>query len=813
MTNVKQFRDGLPDALIDEKRFFALPTDKKEILPNDWNNPENWSYIDDIPEDKYFGFAIGNGTNYLFIDGDHVRDPETGELIQWVKDVYYRLTKVSTTYSELSQSGSGFHMIADLGDFADNFAAESNGYNQIIIQSDPEEYSKLPKAEKELVPKIEFFYHTDGRYVYLTGKHSKKIEVAKNEDAAAIFSELLEIRKEFHEKYAKRKYFSDEAKIEIDDATRQRVLDALPYISANGREIWVRVGLALSNIGFPFEVWDEWSQFTDQRTGEICDKYDPKETPKIWRSFKNTRSHWNAGTIINLAKENGYQVKTTSSEAGRHKRRGIRLYEFSDVEQANIFCNEYGDRVRYSKATHFLVYTGKRWEESELKAQRLSQKLTDRQLKEARKMLWDARKRADNAIEGNDTKNDDELLDSFCDGVAAQFSIDDAEKYRNGVIKRRSTQRINATLSEAAPHIEIDTKDLDADAFILNTPNGIVDLRTGQIRPNDPKEYCTKITTVAPDDEGAEMFEEFLDQITCDDADLKRYLQEISGEFAVGVVKREELFIATGQGGNGKSTYFNLLFRIFGDYAGLISSDVLITNNRKNKSPELAELRGKRMILAAELDEGTRLDAGIVKRLASTDPIRAEKKYRDPFDFIPSHSVILYTNHLPKVGARDSGTWDRLRVIPFNARFRNTKTEVKDYASVLYEKAGGAVLKWVVEGAQRYIANDFHIEQPECVKRAIEEYRKANDWLTAFLEERCYVSFQYREAGGELYREYRKYCESMGDFPRSSAEFKQALESIGIEYKKTKNGAIYRGLRLKDWREIEADKKSARDAI
>ena len=796
-----QNRDGLPDALIEEKRFFELYSSDKAATPAGWNNSENWKNLDDIPEGRFFGFAIGNGTNYLLIDFDHVRNPETGDMVSWALAAYLRMTKVGKTYTELSMSGTGFHMICDLGDYADNFSRESNGYRQIIVAMDPEKYQKLPKDEKDKIPKIEFFYHAEGRYVYLTGKHNKLIQVAKDETAAAIFTELLQIRKEFHEKYAEKPCTADDAVLTVDDATRQRILEALPYISANGRETWVTVGIALSNCGFPFEVWDNWSQFTDQRTGEICDKYDPEETPKIWKSFKNSKSHWNAGTIIKLAKENGYQ--TDKSE----DKRSIRPYEFSDVEQAEIFVSQFGDRVRYSKATGFLTYSGKVWEAGDLKAQKLSQLLTEKQLGDAKRKLWEARYKHDKLTE----KNTSEVAGAdFSDAVGTEAALDEAEAYRKAVIKRRSSQRISATLTEVAPKVEIDVRDLDRDGYLLNTPGGTVNLRTGEIRKHNPGDYCTKITAVAPGTEGKDLFDEFLDQITCQDTDLKRYLQEISGEFAVGVVKREELFIASGGGGNGKSTFFNLLYKVFGDYAGLISSDVLVTNNQKNKAPELASLRGKRMIIAAELDEGKLLDSSMIKKIASMDPIRAEQKYRDPFDFIPSHSIVLYTNFLPKVGARDSGTWDRLVIIPFNARFRNMPGEVKDYASVLFDKCGGAVLSWIIEGAKRFIENDFFISLPECVSTAIRDYRDNNDWLKNFLEARCYVGLQYRETAGNLYKGYRDYCASMGDFTRSSPEFKQALECIGIEHKKTKTGMVYRGVELKKEIDLKADEEAAK---
>ena len=93
---------------------------------------------------------------------------------------------------------------------------------------------------------------------------------------------------------------------------------------------------------------------------------------------------------------------------------------------------------------------------------------------------------------------------------------------------------------------------------------------------------------------------------------------------------------------SGKSTLFNLLAYVLGDYAGNLSAETLTANCRKNKSPEYAELRGRRLVIAAELEEGMRFDTAIIKKLCSTDPILAEPKYKKPFTFIPSHTVVLY---------------------------------------------------------------------------------------------------------------------------------------------------------------------------
>ena len=284
-------------------------------------------------------------------------------------------------------------------------------------------------------------------------------------------------------------------------------------------------------------------------------------------------------------------------------------------------------------------------------------------------------------------------------------------------------------MREARPHIAVDVSELDGDGYLLNTPAGAVDLHTGNLRPHQPEDLCTKITSCAPDQRGAEVWAAFLQRVTVGDKELEDYLQEVAGMCAIGKVLRENLIIAYGGGGNGKSTLFNVLSRVLGDYAGGLSAETLTVNCRRNKSPEYAELRGKRIVVAAELEEGMRMDTSIVKKLCSTDPILAEKKFQSPFTFIPSHTLILYTNHLPRVGTNDKGTWDRIVPIPFNANFRGQKGEIKNYADYLFQNCGGAVLSWIIEGAVRFIRNNYEIKAPQCVTDALAHYREENDWI------------------------------------------------------------------------------------
>ena len=109
-----------------------------------------------------------------------------------------------------------------------------------------------------------------------------------------------------------------------------------------------------------------------------------------------------------------------------------------------------------------------------------------------------------------------------------------------------------------------------------------------------------------------------------------------------------------------------------------------------------------------------------------------EKKYKDPFSYTPTHTLVLYTNHLPKVGAIDKGTWRRLIVIPFDATIEGN-ADIKNYAYYLYEHAGGAILSWVIEGSKKVIKDNYKITTPQKVCDAIEHYRDCNDWLSYFL--------------------------------------------------------------------------------
>ncbi|MCR4691291.1 MAG: DUF5906 domain-containing protein [Lachnospiraceae bacterium] len=476
--------------------------------------------------------------------------------------------------------------------------------------------------------------------------------------------------------------------------------------------------------------------------------------------------------------------------------------DYSDIGQAKVFVKEYGDEIRYTPATDYIVYTGDCWKESKQQAVGTMENFLDLQLADAQDRIKTAGGKLkeigmNSQMAGSKSKK---LLESLSpEQLEAMSEYNGACGFLQFVLKRRDMKFITSALQAAKPMLEIQPSELDADPNLLNTPAGTYYLPEGikGCREKQASDLITKQTSVSPGEDGKELWEDALNIFFCGDPDLIEYVQMVVGMASIGKVCIEALIIAFGGGRNGKSTFWNTISRVLGTYSGGISADALTVGCKRNVKPEMAELKGKRLVIAAELEEGMRLNTSVVKQLCSTDEICAEKKYKDPFRFIPSHMIVLYTNHLPRVGASDEGTWRRLIVIPFNARIEG-KSDIKNYADYLVRNAGSYILTWIIEGARKVIAREYRLEKPQCVKDAIRAYRENNDWLGSFLDECCEIDPVFKQKSGEFYQEYRAFCGRTGDYTRSTTDFYAALEAAGFERKKERSGMMIHGVRLKE---------------
>lgn len=478
--------------------------------------------------------------------------------------------------------------------------------------------------------------------------------------------------------------------------------------------------------------------------------------------------------------------------------------DFSDMGEAKALIKEYRDELLYTDATQFLSYDGMCWRENRQKAVGAVEEFLDMQLVESRDQFETAVAHmlaVDPSLDEITVRKGGRALEKLItpQNEEALGELQAARAYYGFVMKYRNYKHIADTQNTAKPMVATDINLFDAQENYLNTPGGTYDLAKGVngMMPHKATDLLTKITNCAPGEDGKQLWEDALQLFFCGDWELIEYVQMTVGMAAVGKVYVEALIIAYGEGRNGKSTFWNTISRVLGTYSGAMSADSLTANCRRNVKPEIAELKGKRLIIAAELEEGTRLSTSILKQLCSTDQIRGEKKFKDPFDFTPSHTAVLYTNHLPKVSASDDGTWRRLIVIPFHAKIEGS-SDIKNYADYLYNNAGSAVMSWIIEGARKVIEREFKIDPPKVVANAIAEYRGMNDWLTHFLEDCCVTGDGLEQKSGDLYQEYRAYCLRTGEYARNNADFIAEIEKRGFMRKKKKSGMWVQGLQLKD---------------
>ncbi|HFU3731744.1 TPA: phage/plasmid primase, P4 family [Streptococcus suis] len=477
--------------------------------------------------------------------------------------------------------------------------------------------------------------------------------------------------------------------------------------------------------------------------------------------------------------------------------------DYSDIGEAGVLAREFGDKLAYTNATDYLTFNGQYWKEDKQLAIGTVLEFMDLQLEEASEQYESAIKQlVQTGIPESIVREGGKGLVKLIDSPNQQILLAkylSAKAYYQFVMKRRDYRYIIATHNTAKPMLAIDISELDKNDMLLNTPDATYDLKCGLSgsQAHSATDYLTKITTTSPGNQGMGLWQETLATFFCGDQELIDYVQMVVGMAAIGKVYQEHMIIAYGGGANGKSTFWNTIARVLGSYSGKLSADALTMSNKRNVKPEMAELKGKRLIIASEMDEGMRLNTGLVKQLCSTDEIYAEKKYKDPFHFVPSHTLVLYTNHLPKVGANDDGIWRRLIVIPFNAKITG-KSDVKNFADYLYDNAAPAIISWIIEGAEKAIKANFKTKLPKVVQESVRAYREANDWLGHFIEENCEIVKGHLQKSGDLYSAYRAYALQNGEYVRSTTDFYTALESAGYNRQRTSKFNAIIGLKLLD---------------
>lgn len=332
----------------------------------------------------------------------------------------------------------------------------------------------------------------------------------------------------------------------------------------------------------------------------------------------------------------------------------------------------------------------------------------------------------------------------------------------------------------------------DRDPWLLGTPEGEVDLRTGELRDADPAHFITKLTRIAPAVEGAPCpeFMKFLHAATNGDVGVQRLLQQFGGYCLTGLTVAQVLLFIYGPGGNGKTVLQNVFREILGDYAVTAAMETFAASKQPRHLTELAMLQGARLVGVSETEKGQKWAEARINLVTGGDPITANRMRQDHFTYVPQFKLLIVGNHKPQLGTVNDAARRRFIIVPFLHKPAKPDAQLMNKLRAEYP----AVLRWMIDGCIDWSANGISI--PDAVKEATSEYFEEQDLLGRFLAEKCICSPELQTSAAALFEVFKAFAIANGEHPGTSTSFGSQLAQHG--FKKKKSGtSVYLGIGLK----------------
>lgn len=426
---------------------------------------------------------------------------------------------------------------------------------------------------------------------------------------------------------------------------------------------------------------------------------------------------------------------------------------------ANALIRRHGDRLRFVSGFGWHVWDGKRWQ------------------RDAAEKAHEFVKSIGRALRRRAAEQDNDALWKLARSLNTAKGI--------GAI---------LDFARSDPLLRISPDRLDSDPWRLNVQNGTIDLRTGERRSHDPGDLITRCCPVDFDPSArAPMFEKFMREIQ-PNQELRDYLARLFGYAAIGVVQEHVLACLWGPGANGKSVLVDVVSHVLDGYAKPGPSTLIVTDGKHTPHPtDVASCHGSRLVVVHETKRGAAFDASKVKLLTGGDKLTARHMRQDFFEFDPTHTLVMLSNYKPEADANDAALWRRVQLVPFEVVIPPDKQDRTLAERIKREEAAG-VLRWIVEGAQRW--REQGLNPPKIVREQTAAYRAAEDVIGRFIEECCVTGPGIKVGGGALLSAFKTWCQDQGERSARGNEFSAELQGRGFERRKTSSGAVYHGIGL-----------------
>ena len=752
----------------DHKR--KVPINAMDGQPAKSNDPTTWCDFDTACRGKErFGLdGIGfmfSGDGIFGIDIDHCYDPETQELDPAAAEII----ETVQSYTELSPSGTGIHILCK-GALPEGRkrrgAVEMYSTLRYFTVTGNQFGLEYPFSDcTERVAVMHRKYLGEEENAAGAQKAAPPMPTGRGTNADMSVGAIL--RRMFDSKHGQKLqdlYNGSWERYGIGDGSQSSADQAF----CNTLAFWCRCDAALMDAifrrsGLYRQKWDKrrgaktYGQITIDRAIKDCrDIWEPQErvqhpVPAVPPPPQNTSN--DVPAIENA----------TVGETGQR-----RYYTYDDTGNALRFRDANAGLIHYNHVDGCWIYwDGVRWasdENGEIK-------------RRADKMLADMAK---------DLK---EMQDDPAYNA-----------YKKHLSRSRSHRGKEGFIAEAR-HLEgvpVLPSEMDRAGNAFNVRNCLISLKTGKTAEHDKKYMISKLAPVTYDENAkCPRWDRFIEEITCGDKSLQLYLQRMIGYCMTAYTKEQCMFFLYGNGSNGKSVFVDTIAYMLGEYAASCQPETVMMRDRNNTARgDLARLKGARMVVTSEPNDGCRLDEGIVKQMTggTENKLTARFLYGREFEFSPEFKIVMSTNYKPVIKGTDNGIWRRVRLIPFTAEFTKENRDPQLTEKLRRELPG--ILNWAIAGAVGWRKGGM----PPCaiIHQAGQDERRAMDSVRQLLDDCTTRSESSSTQASTLYKCYKAWCSEQGNrFPVGSTKFFMELKRR-FKSRKTEAYNEYIGIKIND---------------
>ena len=752
----------------DHKR--KVPINAMDGQPAKSNDPTTWCDFDTacLGKERFGLDGIGfmfSGDGIFGIDIDHCYDPETQELDPAAAEII----ETVQSYTELSPSGTGIHILCkgalpegrkrrgavEMYSTLRYFTVTGNQFGL--------EYPFSDCTERVAVMHRKYL----GEEETAAGAQKAALPMSAGRGTNADMSVDAILRRMFDSKHGQKLqdlYNGSWERYGIGDGSQSSADQAF----CNTLAFWCRCDAALMDAIF-------------RRSGLYRQKWDKRRGAKTYgqitidRAIKDCRDIWEPQEQVqrpapaippppqNTSNEVPAIENATVGETGQR-----RYYTYDDTGNALRFRDANAGLIHYNHVDGCWIYwDGVRWasdENGEIK-------------RRADKMLADMAK---------DLK---EMQDDPAYNA-----------YKKHLSRSRSHRGKEGFIAEAR-HLEgvpVLPSEMDRAGNAFNVRNCLISLKTGRTAEHDKKYMISKLAPVTYDENAkCPRWDRFIEEITCGDKSLQLYLQRMIGYCMTAYTKEQCMFFLYGNGSNGKSVFVDTIAYMLGEYAASCQPETVMMRDRNNTARgDLARLKGARMVVTSEPNDGCRLDEGIVKQMTggTENKLTARFLYGREFEFSPEFKIVMSTNYKPVIKGTDNGIWRRVRLIPFTAEFIKENRDPQLIEKLRRELPG--ILNWAIAGAVGWCKEGL----PPCaiIDEAGQEYRSEMDRVQQFLDDCTTRSESSSTQASTLYKCYKAWCSEQGDrFPVGSTKFFMELKRR-FKSRKTEAYNEYIGIKIND---------------